>query len=1048
MSVVELVNHTAVDDGYKTELLSAGSYAGGLRLPDEREIVFSPEYQPLGFALVDRVSILRNGQSNRRVSLDVELTVPHGDLIRSATLVFHPTLIPEEELARLDRRACKALDRYEYLNKKCAKPKKLKHALRYAERTMGEFLTAYGWDGEYYTSHSYDEEGPPLDDSPLGIRARIESKRDWRNPTRCAGNPASINGQRTVKGAVSVLATLTTVAAATVPFAEVQTQQVVPPDGESAKSSIDLLAENVQVSVVGYRVEQAGSVAGEDEFLADRFTSDKQLASAAVADVAIAKTAEQTCTSYISVDHKKGTVPNLGPIAMNYGVSIADILAANGVTEAWELAKYGSILVPQYEECSEAQNGSGSSSGRQVVERTVAISVGTYTVKAGETLFAISRRSGISIDALARYNGISDPDKIWAGQKLVIPTQEQIKSMPSLTSTRASGARATAEPLNLSSDSARISEVAGAASESREARNYLLYKVQPSDNIVSLEARFGLRPGSIFGANPQLRELGGVLIPGMKLRITDSTLELPARDEAVEKLIKESSVVGLPIERTTPLSDYVKPGVEYDAVLALNPDIDIDGSGNLSAGQTILVLDTVETSRQSPSFYESTSANPEEVAPQSFGNEEVKVGDELVLTKGVAAKTTTLIKSETGEVVKGQDGRVLTQVSTLFVPEGSKVKVVGEIVVQETGEKMALVRLLEDIQNPDSGTELKKGQIFQISPDWIFTSLSTDHGDSIGGLAEEAPLTFSRENPKYFKEDIEDIPGCHSWLVLETNYQIENNKDPESPWYYCGQDGDYCYLTTYQEPPSDGVCRAHYIISSRPVDVSEIENMDGSDSSLSVLVDRQGNQEITVNFSGFSEYERYTVLEGRLIRVLGELGLVFGGENVHFDSSNLNIKKGLVNGWYGGGDIELSNPESILHEMVHGVSLPYLSDYPALREAWPTYLEARATGYWEDGSDFIDYTNNYDDKNVPGLREQSFQIDQQYYQLAGQAIARLEEQLPGFSRKINISYNNWLNNEVFVKKPLTEDEFKSLVESNWPGGWDKVQEQHILFMKP
>jgi LysM repeat protein len=43
---------------------------------------------------------------------------------------------------------------------------------------------------------------------------------------------------------------------------------------------------------------------------------------------------------------------------------------------------------------------------------------GLYVVAPGDTLSAISRRSGVSVADLARMNGISDPNKIQAGAKL------------------------------------------------------------------------------------------------------------------------------------------------------------------------------------------------------------------------------------------------------------------------------------------------------------------------------------------------------------------------------------------------------------------------------------------------------------------------------------------------------------------------------------------------------------------------------------------------------------------------------------------------------
>ncbi|MBI3751406.1 MAG: LysM peptidoglycan-binding domain-containing protein [Chloroflexi bacterium] len=46
----------------------------------------------------------------------------------------------------------------------------------------------------------------------------------------------------------------------------------------------------------------------------------------------------------------------------------------------------------------------------------------TYTVKSGDTLGAIAKRFGVTLQALQAANGITNPDKIAIGQVLIIPT--------------------------------------------------------------------------------------------------------------------------------------------------------------------------------------------------------------------------------------------------------------------------------------------------------------------------------------------------------------------------------------------------------------------------------------------------------------------------------------------------------------------------------------------------------------------------------------------------------------------------------------------------
>ena len=45
----------------------------------------------------------------------------------------------------------------------------------------------------------------------------------------------------------------------------------------------------------------------------------------------------------------------------------------------------------------------------------------TYVVQAGDTLYSIAQRFGVTVDAIAQANGIADPTQISVGQVLVIP---------------------------------------------------------------------------------------------------------------------------------------------------------------------------------------------------------------------------------------------------------------------------------------------------------------------------------------------------------------------------------------------------------------------------------------------------------------------------------------------------------------------------------------------------------------------------------------------------------------------------------------------------
>lgn len=52
-----------------------------------------------------------------------------------------------------------------------------------------------------------------------------------------------------------------------------------------------------------------------------------------------------------------------------------------------------------------------------------ALSSDTYEVRTGDTMFSISQKLGVSVDALSATNDISEPFMIYAGQTLAVPSQ-------------------------------------------------------------------------------------------------------------------------------------------------------------------------------------------------------------------------------------------------------------------------------------------------------------------------------------------------------------------------------------------------------------------------------------------------------------------------------------------------------------------------------------------------------------------------------------------------------------------------------------------------
>lgn len=89
----------------------------------------------------------------------------------------------------------------------------------------------------------------------------------------------------------------------------------------------------------------------------------------------------------------------LSEIAEKTGSTVVDLAAANALADPSRIFVGQVLVIPQ----------------------TMDAAGGTHTVASGETLGQIARLYGVSVNALSAANGISDPDRIYAGQTLRIP---------------------------------------------------------------------------------------------------------------------------------------------------------------------------------------------------------------------------------------------------------------------------------------------------------------------------------------------------------------------------------------------------------------------------------------------------------------------------------------------------------------------------------------------------------------------------------------------------------------------------------------------------
>jgi LysM repeat protein len=100
---------------------------------------------------------------------------------------------------------------------------------------------------------------------------------------------------------------------------------------------------------------------------------------------------------------------NLTSIAAQYGTTIHAIVHANGLASQNRIYAGQRLIIPGSTPSPSAPATCGQ----------------TYTIRYGDTLSGIAYRFGVSQNALMRANGIVNPNRIYRGQRLVIPCGSQ-----------------------------------------------------------------------------------------------------------------------------------------------------------------------------------------------------------------------------------------------------------------------------------------------------------------------------------------------------------------------------------------------------------------------------------------------------------------------------------------------------------------------------------------------------------------------------------------------------------------------------------------------
>lgn len=249
-----------------------------------------------------------------------------------------------------------------------------------------------------------ERERPPATVAPVATTAP-------RGTVAPSPTPPAAATQVTLPGVTGAQATSVPEVGAT-PTAPAPQPVVVNPEGQTSTDGGESFTYTVQAGdtlaaiAARYNVTQAALVQLNALTNPDALTVGQQLKIPGAAPETDSGTSTTTESTSIYVVQSGDT---LAAIARRFGTTTTELVRLNGLADPDRIAVGQKLKVPGVGGTTEP--ATGGAGGQQQ----------THVVAAGETLLRIAQRYGVTVKALQDANNLVDPDRIYVGQKLVIP---------------------------------------------------------------------------------------------------------------------------------------------------------------------------------------------------------------------------------------------------------------------------------------------------------------------------------------------------------------------------------------------------------------------------------------------------------------------------------------------------------------------------------------------------------------------------------------------------------------------------------------------------
>ncbi len=227
----------------------------------------------------------------------------------------------------------------------------------------------------------------------------------------------------------------------------------------------------------------------------------------------------------------------------NYATSLNRIIETYGLTQ-YDTPSNGTPSTVVGNVITTGTTNAGVTSNTTTTNTTTSnVSGSTYTVKAGDSLWAISHKFGISLAQLKAWNHLTS-DMIYVGQKLSIQTGTGNTTVTNNATTTTTPNTSTSSTTNTSS------VVSGATTQS--------YTVKAGDSVWKIAHQFGISMDTLRSLN---HIQNNFIYPGQVLKIQASNTVTPSTPNVSQNTTQTSSTPSSNQTSTTTTGSYtVKAG--------------------------------------------------------------------------------------------------------------------------------------------------------------------------------------------------------------------------------------------------------------------------------------------------------------------------------------------------------------------------------------------------------------------------------------------------------------------------------------------------------